>query len=109
RLRINFATAQASVSIDAISDGSARKGRLEIYDANNVLLGVYVTGTLTFSRQYETMTLTRPTADIAYAIAGGDTGFSIFLDNLQFVETPGLVADPITTTNAAGNYTFTGL
>jgi hypothetical protein len=109
RLRINFATPQASVSIDAISDGAARKGRLEIYDANNNLLGVYITATLSFSRQFETMTLTRPTADIAYAIASGDTGFSVYLDNLQFVETPGLLADPFTTTNASGNYSFTGL
>jgi hypothetical protein len=109
RLRIDFATPQASVSIDAISDGAARKGRLEIYDANNNLLAVYVTASLSASRQFETMTLTRPTADIAYAIAGGDTGFSVFLDNLQFVETPGLLADPFTTTNASGNYSFTGL
>jgi subtilisin family serine protease/protocatechuate 3,4-dioxygenase beta subunit len=109
RLRIDFATPQASVSIDAISDGASRRGRLEIYDANNNLLGVYITATLSTSRQYEAMTLTRPTADIAYAIAGGDTGFSVYLDNLQFVETPGLLADPFTTTNATGNYSFTGL
>ncbi|MCB9924064.1 MAG: hypothetical protein H6822_17920 [Planctomycetaceae bacterium] len=102
QLRINFASPVTTVSIDAVSNNPADYGRLAIYDANDNLLGRYTTDALA-SGEYETMTLSRPTADIAYAIAGGHADTGVRLDNLHF--------GPSTTavTNAFGAYMLPSL
>ncbi len=83
--------------MDAISDGSAEYGRLEIFDNNDNLLGRYTTDALS-SGTWETMTLSRDQGDIAYAIASGHGNTDVFLDNLQFG------AASTTTTDDAGAY-----
>jgi len=99
RLRIDFTTPVSSVSIDAISDDSLDIGRLEIYSAANVLLGTILTPNLG-TGQFATMTATRPSADIAYAIASGHNGQFLLLDNLR------LAGEPNRVTDASGNYSF---
>jgi hypothetical protein len=101
-LRIDFSAPVSTVSLDAVSNSNFDYGRLEIYDASNRLLGRYTTKALA-NGQFETMTLTRPTADIAYAIAKGHAGTAVQFDNLQF--------GPKTTTvtDSAGAYTFASL
>ncbi len=83
QLRINFTSPVTTVSIDAVSNNPVDYGRLAIYDANDNLLARYTTAALA-SGQSETMTLGRPTADIAYAIAGGHADTAVRLDNLRF-------------------------
>ncbi len=82
KLRIDFDSPTTTVSIDAVSNSAIDYGRLEIYDASNNLLGRYTTQALGVG-QSETMTLSRPTADIAYAIAGGHADTAVLLDNLR--------------------------
>lgn len=82
-LRMDFADPVTTVSIDAIASSANDQGRLEIYDANDNLLARYTTGKLP-SGAVETMTLNRPTAEIAYAIAGAHADRTILLDNLRF-------------------------
>jgi hypothetical protein len=90
QLRMHFNETVATVSIDAVADSDGDFGRLEIYNAQDQLLGRYTTQGLA-QGSIETMTLSRGEADIAYAIArsqGKDPadGFEnrILLDNLQF-------------------------
>ncbi len=98
-LRMDFLSPVSTVSLDAVSNSDFDYGRLEIYDANNRLLGRYTTRALA-SGQFETMILNRPTADIAYAIAKAHLGTAVQFDNLQF--------GPKTTavTDAQGAYAF---
>jgi hypothetical protein len=83
RLRMDFTTPVTTVSVDAIARNLNDLGRLEIYDTNDNLLARYTTNKLA-AGQFETMTLSRPTADIAYALAGAHDNRTILLDNLQF-------------------------
>jgi hypothetical protein len=83
QLRANFTSPTNQVRIDAFGVASGSIGRLEIYSASNELLGRYTTASLSGGAR-ETMLLTRPTADIAYAIARSHAGTSIRLDNLRF-------------------------
>jgi hypothetical protein len=108
-LRINFATPVSSVSIDAIGttrfSGQAR-GLLRIYNAANQLLGTVTTADLLAGGQLATLTLSRPTADIAYAFASSDqVNEGVLLDNLRFIT----AGEPFAVTDANGNYTITGL
>ena len=86
-LLINFNSPVTTVSLDSVGDNSSNNavdyGRLAIYDANNNLLARYTTSALA-SGQVETMTLSRPVADIAYAIASGHLDTGVRLDNLRF-------------------------
>ena len=72
------------VRLDAISNAAGQYGRLEIYDSANNLLARHTTAPLR-AGQVETMTLSRPTADIAYALAYGHlpTTSAIRFDNLR--------------------------
>ena len=97
RLRMDFTSPVATLSLDAISDSSAEYGRLEIFDNNDNLLGRYTTDALS-SGTWETMTLSRDQGDIAYAIASGHGNTDVFLDNLRFG------AASTTTTDDAGAY-----
>ena len=92
QLRINFSSPVATVSIDALGNDAGDYGRLGIYDANNNLLARYTTNSLAVG-QVETMTLNRPTADIAYAIAGGHADTGVRLDNLKFGPQTSTVTD----------------
>lgn len=92
QLRMDFTDPVTTVSIDAIARNANDVGRLEIYDANDNLLARYTTGKLP-AGQIETMTLSRATADIAYAIAGAHTDRTILLDNLRFGPQASAVTD----------------
>ena len=89
RLRLQFSSPVTTVSIDAVGTGV---GRLEIYDAGDNLLGRYTTRQLA-EGQFETMTLSRPVAKIAYAIAGGHAGTTVQLDNFRFGPEAATVTD----------------
>jgi subtilisin-like proprotein convertase family protein len=103
RLLVEFSEPTEFVRIDAISDGEADVGALEAYDQHGALLATYVTGALGFN-QVETMSITRPTADIAFVVIAGTAGESIHLDNLHWG-----VNERWTTTDGTGNYELTGL
>jgi hypothetical protein len=87
RLRMDFAGLVSTLSIDfqGGSSGLAEQGMLSVYDLNNVLLGSYTTAGL-LGGQIETMNITRPNPDIAYAVAWTITANSPFgrLDHLVF-------------------------
>ncbi|MEO8270857.1 MAG: dockerin type I domain-containing protein, partial [Aureliella sp.] len=102
RLQANFAAPTGVVQIDAIAPVNKAVGRLEAYNAAGQLLERYTTAPLS-SGQVETMTITRPAADISYVIVGGYRNYSIKLDNLQF--------GPLThiTTGPLGTYSFPAL
>ena len=99
RLRMQFSVPVTSVSIDAISDDSLDIGQMQIFDADDNLLGNYVTGNLA-QFEVETMTLSSATP-IAYAVAWGQGGQFLFLDNLRYS-----FEELSTTTDANGDYTF---
>ena len=101
QLRIDFTTPVSTVSIDYISDDTLDIGQLEIYNASDVLLDTYITADLG-TGLFETMTLSRPASDIAYAIAGGRAGQAGLLDNLAFGQ-----AEVFTVTDANGDYSLT--
>jgi glutamine cyclotransferase len=107
RLKMAFTTPVNRVSID-FSGGEVlgtNIGRLNAYNADGVLLGTYVTSALAPGAD-ETMTVSRPTAEIAYAVAFTDAGGGTFgmLDNLRFE-----IIEPATITAADGSYAFTNL
>ncbi len=102
KLRIDFDTPVAMVSLDAISPGYEAYGRLDAYDADNHLLARYTTGRLT-GHAVETMALVRATPDIAYVIAGATKDTAVRLDNLQ------VGPDSTTTTDSLGHYALRGL
>ena len=91
RLKMAFLTVVTSVSLD-FAGGAAvepETGQLEVYDAADRLLETYVTGPCGFG-EAETMAVTRPAGDIAYAIAYVAEGNGTFgrLDHLTFVPEP---------------------
>jgi hypothetical protein len=105
RLRMTFADPVDRLAIDFAGGNTvtAEFGRLEAYDAVGNLLATYVTEPR-LGGQVETMSIVRPSADIAYAIAytplaGGSFGR---LDNLRFGDNP----EPAQTTAADGTYAF---
>ncbi len=102
RLQAYFSTTTGAVQIDAIAPVNNAVGRLEAYNAAGELLERYTTAPLG-SGQVETMSISRPAADIAYIIAGGYRSFSIKLDNLQFGP------QSVTTTGPLGTYSFPSL
>jgi hypothetical protein len=91
QLRISFATPTSVVSLRAIGSGNPPSGysggisfgRLEAYDASGNLIARSTTGGLNLG-QGELMTIARPTADIAYVLAGGHVGTQVLLDSLSY-------------------------
>ncbi|MCA9246501.1 MAG: hypothetical protein KDA42_05280 [Planctomycetales bacterium] len=87
RLRMDFYKPAQAISIDFINRSglSLATGRLEAYSLDGTLLATYLTEP--FMSGFRTMGITRPTADIAFAIAYSDPSGSPFgsLDNLQFI------------------------
>lgn len=78
-MRADFTRPVATLSIDIIPEDPGDPGVLTAYDAaGNVLATVVTAGTSTG----DTARITRPTADIAYIVATGQSDY-VFLDNLQ--------------------------
>ncbi|MCH7990369.1 MAG: hypothetical protein IID46_14605, partial [Planctomycetes bacterium] len=102
KLKIEFTSPVTTVSLDAISNSSTDYGRLEIYDAAGNLLDRYTTRGLA-DGNIETMTLSRATPEIAYAIARGHAGTAIQFDNLQFGP------QAVTVTDSQGAYSLSYL
>lgn len=108
RLRMDFYEPAKAISIDMIGDSSVTVGRLIAYNDAGVELETFETGFLA-ADQVGTMTIERPTAEIAYAVAyskpdpNPDDGvnYSLFgrLDNLRFTQ-----PERRTTTAADGSY-----
>jgi hypothetical protein len=82
-LRADFAQSTGQVSITVGSDDSSDTSVLQAFDANNVLLES-VTSTALSAGQSQILTITRPTNDIAFVIAGGSGGDVALLDRLTF-------------------------
>ena len=82
-LNIAFTIPTTTVSLTAYGFSPGSVGRLEIYDASNHLLDRYTTGALS-AGQSQVMTLSRPQADIAYAIAYGHAGTQVVLTGLKW-------------------------
>ena len=100
-LRMDFIAPTQSVSIDIVAKlgDPLDFGLLEVYDSAGTLLESKQSSNLA-DGAFETVTITRPQADIAYAIATGAGGNNVRLDNLLF--TSELRAD----TDADGVYVF---
>jgi hypothetical protein len=102
RLRMDFYNPVQSISIDFKQTSGTGFGRLSVFDANNNLLQTFLSGRVPGGAA-TTLTITRPTADIAYAVAYSDdtvgsTPFG-YLDNLRFTQ-PAVS----TVTQADGSY-----
>lgn len=82
-LSMEFTEPVSRVSLDAVANSDFDLGRLEIYDANWQMIGRVTTGPLS-AGESATMTLSRPTAEIKYALAMGHAGTGVRLDNLRF-------------------------
>jgi len=103
RLRVDFALPANYVSIDAIGAYSyGNYGTIYAYDAQNNYLGGYTT--YLGLGEVQTLSISRPTTDIAYVIAGGEYGYWVNLDNLEYSS-----GEYSTTTDANGNYSFSDL
>ena len=81
-LRIDVDSPTTTISIDAVGPSAGGYGRLEIYDADGKLLGRYTTKFLP-AAAVETMTLSVPTPQIAYAIVRSTYESTIRVDNLR--------------------------
>lgn len=82
-LRADFANPTSFVSIDVGSDDASDVGFLRAYDASDNLLEEVISGSVATGGS-ETISITRPTADIAYIVASGLGGDITPLDNLVF-------------------------
>ncbi len=103
-LHMEFHQPVTDVAIDFVSEGSSAIGLLRIYDTEDRLLGITTTGELAWD-QWERLALSRPTADIAYAIAGSLTDDRGLLDNLTFT----VATEPLAWTNENGTWVFGNL
>lgn len=100
-LRVDFASAQTYVALDALAHSGSAFGRLEAYDTAGNLLARYNTAALS-GTLVETMVIARPQPDIAYIKAFGRTG-SVRLDNLR------VGPAPVSQTSAHGAFEFAWL
>lgn len=82
-LRADFAMLTDQVSINVGSDDSADVSVLQAFNANGSLLASVLSSVLT-AGQWQTLTITRPTSDIAYVVASGSGGDVTLLDRLVF-------------------------
>ena len=104
KLKMTFTSPIEQLSIDFGGGNSigAEVGLLEIYDSGDVLLDTYTTQALA-GGVFETMSFSRGTPDIAYAIAYTNDDFGR-LDNLMFSG-----PEPFRITDADGRYSFDAL
>ncbi len=103
-LRVDFATPTNFVSIDALPTDSFTFALLEAFDSGGNLLATYPAPVAGFD-QFETMSISRPNADISYVVASGYNGEFVYFDNLRF----GTATEAHTVTDADGNYSFSEL
>jgi len=82
-LRADLATATDSVAVDIIGNDSSDQGTLRAFNAANVQVGSQTSGIVGLG-VIQTLTITRPSPDIAYIIASGTTLETVNLDNLRF-------------------------
>jgi len=101
-LRINLDSLQSTISVDVIGIDAINFGRLEVYSASGQLLERVTSSNLSAGR-FETLSITRPTADVSYAIVKGHANTRIGIDNIRF----GAVLK--TTTGPLGEYRLPGL
>lgn len=101
-LRITLDRLQSTISVDVIGIDAVNFGRLEVYSASGQLLERITSASLTAGRS-ATLTITRPTEDISYAIVKGHAGTRIGIDNIRF----GAIMQ--TTTGPFGEYRLPGL
>jgi hypothetical protein len=101
-LHMEFKSPVTTISIDAVGSANGSYGRLEIYGQDGKLLGRYTTKSLANGGK-ETMTLSRPTADIVYAVVRGHAGTTVVLDNLRFGP------EAVTVTDIMGRYSLPSL
>jgi hypothetical protein len=91
RLRMDFTSPVAFVSIDfgAGSSINAERGQLDLYDSANQLLASYLSQPR-LKGQFETLSLSRPTADVAWGVAYVPPTFGSFgqFDHLVFSPVP---------------------
>ncbi|MGB3654096.1 MAG: Ig-like domain-containing protein, partial [Rivularia sp. (in: cyanobacteria)] len=80
-LRADFINPVETVSIDIIGDDSDDPGILQTYDANGTLLEEIISPSDTNNKPY-TLAITRASRDIAYILASGLNGDTVYLDNL---------------------------
>jgi hypothetical protein len=99
QMRINFDAPVSFVSIDAIGTNhfsTQVRGLLRIFNAAGQELARVTTPSTLAPGQVATMTLSRPTADIAYAWASSDNFlYGVLLDDLSFASSSGPVAVPV--------------
>ena len=103
RLRMDFTQPVSTVAIDFRSFDAGGSGRLDVYGSGGNLLESYVTSAL-LAGGIERMTVTRPNADIAYALAGGNAKCIGALDYLTFGDSEVSVV-----TGPDGSYAFNNL
>ncbi len=82
-LRADFAIPQTFVLIDVGSDDASDLAWLRAYDSSGTLLEEVISGSVAAGGS-ETLSISRPTADIAYVIAAGLGGDITPLDNLVY-------------------------
>jgi hypothetical protein len=83
-LRVDFGSSVASVWLDIVCDDDSDPGILEAYDsAGHLLQRVQTLGAVGYGL-YETASILRPSADIAYVFAAGYGSNGARLDNLRF-------------------------
>ncbi|MEM7313491.1 MAG: Ig-like domain-containing protein, partial [Planctomycetota bacterium] len=82
-LRVDFDVLTDFVSIDAVAKVNATRGFLRGYNSEGVFVE-QVLGEFLFPGQTQSLTIQRPTADIAYVVAGGLGPTPVPLDNLVF-------------------------
>jgi hypothetical protein len=82
-LRADLAVPGISVQVDIIANDSIDVGTLKAFNSSNVLLDSKTSPSIALGR-VATLTITRPSADIAYIIATGTDLETVNLDNLRF-------------------------
>lgn len=82
-LRADFAIPQSFVSIDVGSDDASDVAWIRAYDSSGTLLDEKISGSVA-SGGSETISISRPSADIAYVISAGLGGDITPLDNLVY-------------------------
>jgi hypothetical protein len=104
-LRATFASLVDQVSLDAGSDDDFDVSALQAFDSNNTLLAEVVSPGISAGQTF-TMSIARPTADIAYVLAFGVGGEISMLDNLRFNVAEPDLADRYTLGNLAAGETL---
>lgn len=88
QLRADFDTPVSFVSLDFIGNDSSDTGELLAYDSNDNLIESALTGPLA-TNEVGTLTISSVSSNIAYILAGGDSGSSsLGLDNLSYIPEP---------------------